>query len=118
MANIEYGLLKLAAAKASGLVFPIGLVAVATIWAWRVRDRQPASAHSEARPASVRTRQGSGAGHRADAVGSDRDPTSFTPARGASQGGSQYGGGREALLNRIIEDNIQLREALKASRGA
>lgn len=92
MANLETGLLKLAAAKASWLVFPLGMIGIAAIWVWRARDRRSPPPRADGRAA----RRG--------------ERTSYRPASGPSLRG---GTDREALLSQILEDNIRLREALK-----
>lgn len=96
MANFETGLLKLAATKASWVVFPLGLIGVATIWASRARGRRSA-------PSGNSPREATGAA-------SPGKRTSYNPTSGSSFRG---GNNREALLSQILEDNIRLREALK-----
>lgn len=114
MANIEYGLLKLAAAKASGMAFPMGLVAVAAIWVWRAHDRRSVPPPRDDSSATGSMGEADPGGSPREAAGSahpaTRAHTSYRPASGAPfRGGSD----REALLSQILEENIRLREALK-----
>jgi hypothetical protein len=112
MANFEYGLLKLAAAKASGMAFPMGLVAVAAIWVWSARNRRSVPPPRDDSSATGSMGEADPGGSPREAAGSARpgEHTSYRPAPAAPfRGGSD----REALLSQILEDNIRLREALK-----
>lgn len=114
MANIEYGFLKLAAAKASGLAFPLGLIGFTAIWAWRTRSRRSA-------PPPGDDSSTTGSMGKADTGNTPRgaaDATHYTPGERTSYrpvSGTPFRGGsdREALLSQVLEDNIRLREALK-----
>jgi hypothetical protein len=114
MANIEYGLLKLAAAKASGMAFPMGLVAVAAIWVWSARNRRSVPPRDDSSATTGSIGEADPGGSPREAAGSAhptaRARTSYRPVPGAPcRGGTD----REALLSQILEDNIRLREALK-----
>lgn len=112
MAILENGLLKLAATKVWGMTFPLGMVAVAAIWVWGVRERRSAASHPDESSATGSLRDTGGSARKAagPAHPSPREHTAYRPAPGSSIPG---GTDREALLSQILEENIRLREALK-----
>lgn len=116
MAIEKSALLKLGAAKAWTLAFPLGLIVLGTIWVRRARAGLPTSAprHRSATPgdeaeAVYDTTAAGGA------VGHGKNPE--LAARGANtvkhKSSTPHGTDREALLSRIIDDNVRLRAALK-----
>jgi hypothetical protein len=99
MANIQYSFLKLAAVKASGLAFPLGLIGITGIWVWSARNRR-----------SVPSQDDTNAPHQGADSANPAEYASYKPESGASSLG---GNGRDAILGQILADNIRLREALK-----
>lgn len=114
MVMLENGLLKLAATKTLGMALPLGVLAVAAIWAWNSGNRRSAASPHDDNSAA-------GPMHQASAGGSPReapDTTEPAPRKHSSyrpRPGSSMPGGtdREALLSQVLEENIRLREALK-----
>jgi hypothetical protein len=112
---MKSALLKLGAAKVWPLAFPVGVIVLGTIWIRQARVRLPPSVPRQRGSAALREEAeairpavGDGADYaknhqRSVHVANTDKPISSTP----------YGTDREALLSRIIDDNVRLREALK-----
>jgi hypothetical protein len=127
MAILKSGLVTLGAAKLLPAVLPLGLIVAGTIWVRQARVRRSGSA-PESRGSAAPEDDAEVAGPPSN----EPDTDAAAPAAGgtvayashhdhagharstAGTGASiSRGTDREALLSRIIEENVRLREALK-----
>lgn len=117
---LEQSVLKIAAAKTLGMALPLGVVALGAAWVWRGRERRSAAA-SGYRVGKTQG-QGDGAAQRATATQPATTRSANPERRGDSSSGYTRGGSasslaggvdQDALLSRIIDDNVRLRESLK-----
>jgi len=117
MAILKSGLLKLGAAQVSTLALPLGVIVLGALWVRRARAGLPPSTPRQRGSATPRdeadavrrtTAAGNGAGYGASPGRSGHVANTATP-----ESSTPHGTGREALLSRIIDDNVRLREALK-----
>lgn len=118
---LEHSVLKIAAAKTLGMALPLGVVALGAAWVWRGRERRSAAA-SEYSRISGSWAQGERGAQRATATQPAASGSAASEHRGSSSSGYTRGGSvsslaggvdQDALLSRIMEDNVRLRESLK-----
>lgn len=114
---LKSGLLKLGALKAWPVAFPLGVIVLGAIWVRRSRPAPPPSASQQLSAATPADEAKAGRhatpGRDAAVHGARHQHPGHAANTARPEPSTPRGIDREALLSRIIDDNVRLREALK-----